>query len=51
MQAIILGILKSLITERLLKALAAEVIESIVEATDNKVDNEIARPIIEELRR
>lgn len=51
MQTIILSILKSLITEKLLKALAAEVIQAIVESTDNPVDDRIAKPILDELRR
>ena len=51
MQAIIIGILKSLLTEKLIKVLAAEAIEMVVKATDNTVDDRMAAPILAELRK
>jgi len=50
MQVVLLWLVKIFITEKVLKALAAEVIEAIVESTDNTIDDKLAKPILDVLR-
>ena len=50
MQVVLLWLVKIFITKKVLKALAAEVIEAIVESTDNTIDDKLAKPILDVLR-
>jgi hypothetical protein len=48
---ILFKIALSLATEEVLKALLATGLEQIVKSTKNDIDNELARPVIDALRK
>ena len=49
--SIMIKILMSLVTEEVLKALLASGLDQIVKSTNNTIDDEIARPVIDALRK
>ena len=49
--SVLIKILASLVTEEVLKALLASGLDQIVKSTKNDIDNEIAKPVIDALRK